>query len=434
MGGVLHDMGLVTRQASLIGGPGITPPLVGACREQGVQFLEGIMVTELIVDNGVCCGAVGFHKKTGEIFGFRSGAVVLATGGAGSIYAQNNNAPGITGDGYSLALRAGLELMDMEFVQFYPMVRSKGGLARMIVPAVLADLGTVTNRLGEDLKEKYDLREKPIALASRDRFARALFREISQGNGVEGGILLDVRHVDDADIPFEEKAREVLRRNLQYDKEPIRIAPACHHTMGGIPINASGETSMKGLSAAGEVVGGIHGANRMGGNALSEALVFGVRAARAAVTHAGSMSTLSGFENLVEQTVTETLVPRGNNRNQSHATMRRLGRLLWDQAGIVRSEDSLRQAKVGIEGILTELEGQQASSPRGLCRALECRNAALCAETISMSALRRTESRGSHFREDFPEESEAWQKHIYVQMKRGSIDISRVLPVSEPGL
>ncbi|MFH1122950.1 MAG: FAD-dependent oxidoreductase [Pseudomonadota bacterium] len=434
MGGVLHEMGLVTRQATLIGGPGITPPLVRACEERRVPFLTGMMVTDLIIADGACRGAIGFHKRTGEVFGFRAGAVLLATGGAGSIYCQNNNAPGITGDGYSLALRAGMELMDMEFVQFYPMVRSKGGLARTIVPAVLADLGTITNRLGEDLKAKYDLREKPIALASRDRFAQALFREISQGNGVEGGISLDLRHVDNAKIPFEETARESLRRNFHYDREPIKIAPACHHTMGGVPIDASGGTAMTGLFAAGEVVGGIHGANRMGGNALSESLVFGALAARSAVAKADSLSPLPRFETLAKETVQETFSPAmGNPKNPSMARtiMGRLGRILWDRAGIVRSEDSLKQSMGGIEGILRELEGQQASHPRDFCSILECRNAALCGMAITVSALKRTESRGSHFREDFPEVREEWRKHVYVQIKQGIPEVSRVAPLND---
>ena len=214
MRGTMHVTGLITRQSSLIGGPKITPPLIRACQESGVQSLEGVMVTDLVTQDQSCIGAIGFHRRTGAAFGFRSKAVVLATGGAGAIYAQNNNAPGSTGDGYALALGAGLELMDMEFVQFYPLVRAKGGQARMIVPAVLADLGKITNRLGEDLKEKYDLREKPIALASRDRFARALFQEIIQGNGIEGAIHLDLREVKDVAIPFEKKAIEILKRNL----------------------------------------------------------------------------------------------------------------------------------------------------------------------------------------------------------------------------
>jgi succinate dehydrogenase/fumarate reductase flavoprotein subunit len=173
MRGTMQKTGIVTRESSLIGGPRIAPPLLRACRELGMQCLEGITVTNLVTDDGSCYGAIGFHKRTGTVFGFRSKAVLLATGGAGSIYTQNNNAPGTTGDGYFLGLEAGLELMDMEFVQFYPMVRAKGGQTRMIVPAVLADLSKITNRLGEDIKEKYDLKEKPIALASRDRFAQA---------------------------------------------------------------------------------------------------------------------------------------------------------------------------------------------------------------------------------------------------------------------
>ena len=189
---------------------------------------------------------------------------------------------------------------------------------------------------------------------------------------------------------------------------------------------------MTGLFAAGEVVGGIHGANRMGGNALSESLVFGVLAARAAVAHADSLSGFPQFETKAVQIAQETFGPaKGNTMNQAHTIMGRLGRLLWDQAGIVRSEDTLGQAMVGIESVLTELEDQQASSPRDLCRILECRNAALCGMAITVSALKRTESRGSHFREDFPMENEEWRKHICVQIKEGVPEVSRVSPVND---
>ena len=166
----------------------------------------------------------------------------------------------------------------------------------------------------------------------------------------------------------------------------------------------------------------------MGGNALSESLVFGVLAARSAVAHADALSSFSGFENLAKQAVAETLIPAGNKRSQARSLARRLGRLLWNQAGIVRSRDSLELSKVDIESILRELEVQQADNPRELCRLMECRNAALSGMAIVLSALKRTESRGSHFREDFPEENKAWQKHIYVHRKGGKIEISRIMP------
>ena len=432
MRGKMHKTGLITRQSSLIGGPKITPPLIRACQEAGIQHLHGIMVTDLVTQDQSCIGAIGFHRRTGAVFGFGSRAVVLATGGAGAIYSQNNNAPGSTGDGYALALEAGLDLVDMEFVQFYPLVRAKGGQARMIVPAVLADLGKITNRLGEDLKEKYELREKPIALASRDRLARALFQEISQGNGIDGAIHLDLREVKDAAIPFNKETIDILKRNLSYHLAPVKIAPACHHTMGGMSIDITGRTEIRGLFAAGEVVGGIHGANRMGGNALSESLVFGALAAQSALKYADSRPPSKHFQDEAEELARKTFA-RSLEENSKPITARplmmKLGRILWEKAGILRDERSLKESIDGIDGVLGALEGHGAGNPLDLFRAFECRNAALSARAIAVSALRRTESRGSHYRKDFPEESEDWLKHIHVRMTRGIPEISRIVPL-----
>jgi succinate dehydrogenase/fumarate reductase flavoprotein subunit len=432
MRGTMHNMGLVTRESSLIGGPTIAPPLLRACRDLGVPYLEGIMVTDLVTHDGSCYGAIGFQKRTGIVFGFRSRSVLLATGGAGSIYAQNNNAPGTTGDGYVLGLEAGLELMDMEFVQFYPLVREKGGQTRMIVPAVLADLGKITNRLGEDIKEKYELKEKPIALASRDRFAQALFKEISEGNGIDGAILLDLREAGDTAIPFSHEVKEILKKTFSYHLEPVRIAPACHYTMGGLHIDVSGRTAIKGLFAAGEVVGGIHGANRMGGNALSESLVFGALAARAAIEYADSAPTLRRFQSIAEEMVYKRFDGRygeGRETSMARSLMDRLGRILWEKAGIIRDERSLKESIDGIDEVSGELDVHLASNPLDLFRIFECRNAALSAKAIALSALKRTESRGSHYRQDFPKESEEWLKHIHIRLDRGTPEISRVVSI-----
>ncbi len=432
MRGTMHRTGLVTRESSLIGGPKIASALIRACQALGIPCLEDIMVTDLVTQDQLCSGAIGFHKRSGAVFGFPSRAVVLATGGAGAIYSQNNNAPGTTGDGYALALEVGLELMDMEFVQFYPLVRTKGGQARMLVPAILADLGKITNRRGEDLKEKYELREKPIALASRDRLARALFEEISQGNGIDGAVHLDLRGVKDAAIPFSEEVKEILKRNLSYHLAPVKIAPACHHTMGGLSMDVTGRTDIRGLFAAGEVVGGIHGANRMGGNALSESLVFGALAGRAATKYTDSAPILKHFQSLAEEMAYQTFDHRYGERGKismARSLMDRLGRILWEKAGIIRDRGSLKESIEGIDEVLGELDAQLASHPLDLFRIFECRNAAVSAQAIAISALKRTESRGSHFRRDFPKESEDWLQHIYVRMNRGMPEISRVVPI-----
>jgi len=262
--------------------------------------------------------------------------------------------------------------------------------------------------------------------------ARALFEEISQGNGIDGAIHLDLREVKDAAIPFSKEAKEILRRNLSYHLAPVKIAPACHHTMGGLPIDMSGHTSISGLFAAGEIVGGIHGANRMGGNALTESLVFGALAGRAATEYADSPPTRSPFQPIAEEKAYETFAPLyGKSTRPSTARSLRaiLGRILWEKAGIIRDERSLKESFDGIDSVLGELEGHRASSPLDLCRIFECRNAALSAKAIAVSALNRTESRGSHYRKDFPKENEDWLQHIYVRMNRGTPEVSRVVPI-----
>ena len=275
LSGNYHKRGFNCRSSALIGGPDLTALLVRACRAAAVDFLENVMISDLAVSDRRCCGAVGFQKKTGDMMAFRAKAVILATGGAGAIYAQNDNAPGTTGDGYGLCLEAGLDLLDMEFVQFYPLIYAGSGRSHMLLPTSFGDLGTITNRKGEDLKEKYHLHQKPIAIVSRDSLSQALYREVAQGNGVDNAILLDMRNADETQIPLMDHMIARYRRRLGYDKEPIKIMPSCHHTMGGVRIDEDGATGMPGLFAAGEVAGAIHGANRMGGNALSEGLVFG---------------------------------------------------------------------------------------------------------------------------------------------------------------
>ena len=433
MAGAYQKNGISSRSSLLVGGPDISLTLIRACRQEGIGFLEGLMVTDLVTRDRTCYGALGFDKRTGRSYGFRSGAVILATGGAGATYAQHDNAPGLTGDGYALGMEAGVELVDMEFVQFYPLVYAGSGPPRMIIPALFADLGRLTNRLGEDLKEKYDLHERPLAIVARDRFSRALFKEIALGNALDGALLLDLQGVQESMIPVKDSLKGRFKKKIAYDRRPIRIAPACHHTMGGLPIDGSCRTALKGLFAAGEVVGGIHGANRMGGNALSESLVFGVLAGRAAAQDPASVQGPAGFMGMVEETAArKEYLSRGQRAKPSIARslMRRLGQVLWQKVGIIRDEESLREGIESIDGILNEIEEQRASDPREICRILECRNAALTGRATAVAALKRTESRGSHYRDDHPEEKEEWIQHMRIGMVHGLPEVVGASPVT----
>ena len=429
LSGKSHRTGFHCRVSSMVGGPGIIAVLVRACRKAGVRFLENMVVTDLIIHAGRCGGAVGFNKRTGERYGLRSGAVLLATGGAGAAYLQNDNAPGATGDGYLLALEAGLELMDMEFVQFYPLVYAGSGRGHMIIPAAFGDIGEIVNRQGEDLKKKYELYEKPVAIVSRDRLSQALFKELTLGNDVDGALLLDMRKADDSQIPFNDDLKTRFKKKISYDTQPVKIIPACHHTMGGVSVDMKCRTEIEGLFAAGEIVGGIHGANRVGGNALCEAMVFGELAGISASRYVGNGRPFQGFERLAEISVEKRFNSGGSGNIDVAVLMKRLKKTLWDYIGIVRSSVSLEKGIAQIDAILSDLKLADANSPVERCRLFECKSAAIAGQAIALSALERTESRGAQYREDHPHEQGAWLKHVHVKMKEQDIHISRIEPV-----
>jgi len=431
--GDFDKSGFHCRSPFLMGGPKITEVLVRACRAAHTRIIENIMITDLIVDEENCLGALGFHKRTAEWYGFCSKAVILATGGAGAIYVQNDNAPGATGDGYALAVKAGLELMDMEFVQFYPLVYAGSGRSSMILLPSFADAGKIVNRYGEDIKEKYHVHKKPVAIVSRDQLSQALFQEITQGNGVDGALFLDLRNIDDKKIPYRDELKARYKNRIAYDSEPVKIRPACHHTMGGIPIDVYGHTTLKGLYAAGEVTAGIHGANRMGGNALSEALVFGGMAGRAASDYVGSVNNLEDFEILLRdytQKWDQFLTLEDQKKPTVHSVIGHLKQILWEKAGIIRDETSLREGIEQIDGIFQVLQSQSSRKPYELCKIVECRNAALTGMAIAVSAIEREESRGSHYREDFPFENSDWKRNIHVRLIDSKPTVSRIVPVN----
>jgi fumarate reductase (CoM/CoB) subunit A len=429
LSGKSHRTGFHCRSSSMVGGPDICAVLIRACRNERIRFLEHMVVTDLITEAGRCRGALGFNKRTGERFGLRSGAVILATGGAGAAYQQNDNAPGANGDGYLLALEAGLELKDMEFVQFYPMAYAGSGRGHMIIPAVFGDIGDIVNRQGEDIKKKYGLNEKPIAIVSRDRLSQALFKELVLGNDVDGALLLDMRNADDSQLLFNEDLKIRFRKKISYDTEPVKITPACHHTMGGVSVDIQCRTEIEGLFAAGEIVGGIHGANRVGGNALCEAMVFGEEAGISAARYGENLKTFTGFEKLAETTAQRRFHSGDSGNTDVAALFRSVKKILWENFGIIRSRVSLEKGIKKIDAVLLGLKHAGADSPFEHCRLFECRSAAVSGKAIAVSALERTESRGAHYREDCPDEQDAWLKHVHVRMNDGNIHISRMTPV-----
>ncbi len=430
--GEYQEKGFFIRGDSYVGGPKLTPPLVRACVRSGVRFLDGVVITSLLVHQGVCCGAAGFFRRTNSTVAFRASSVVLAAGGGAGIFRFNDNAPGFIGEGYALALDAGLELVDMEFVQFYPLIRADCGSQRVLLPAAFADPARITNRLGEDLKEKYGLFSRPIALMMRDRFSRALLEEIRNGNGVDGAILMDMRNVRAEDARLSEKLFQRFERILDFRRKPVMIRPAAHFTMGGVEIDTYGRTAVKGLYVVGETAGGTHGANRLGGNALSEAVVFGIRCGRAVLNDAPSHLNGSSFESVAENVFRKIFASAGAEDGRPPAGPRVLGEILWKNAGIIRSAASLKEALSAVDEILERFSQSGSWNPLASRGSWHLRAGALTARSIIASAVARTESRGAHFREDFPRESTEWVRNIHVSIGGSGVpEVGRVTEVSQ---
>jgi len=321
-------------------------------------------------------------------------------------------------EGYSLALDAGALLQDMEFVQFYPLCLAEPGRPPFLVPPRLVDSGSLLNSSGEEILGKYGIQERPAGERARDKLSQALFNEIYI-NGEE--VRLDLRAISEKEWcadPFSASTLDILGKRYGALHRLVRIAPAAHHIMGGVRIDTRCATSVPGLFAAGEVTGGLHGANRLGGNALTETLVFGSRAGEAAAAwaseRAGDKSKMLLKE--LDSSGTESKVKEaGSNLTQLR---KRLRKILWEEGGIRRNKKGLTRALEEVKGIQNESLGLPlGDNPLLVQRILELRSGSRTAIIILKAALKREESRGAHFREDFTEQDdEHWLGHVQVRL------------------
>ncbi|MDP3066040.1 MAG: fumarate reductase (CoM/CoB) subunit TfrA [Methanobacteriaceae archaeon] len=385
---------------------------------ESIQTVEEVMVTSLLQDdNGSVIGACGFSLPTSNFIVFEAKSTILATGGAGWLYPVTSNALQKTGDGYALAYHAGCDLLDMEQVQFHPtgMLYPDSRRGVLVTEAVRGEGGKLINALGERFMTNYDPRGE---LATRDVVARSIYNEIREGRGTQsGGVYLDVTHLS-AEI-IEEKLETMLFQfldvGLDIRKEPMEVAPTAHHVMGGALITPHCETTVPSLYVAGEAAGGVHGANRLGGNALADTQVFGKRAGLTAAKN--SMKTFfSSNEEQVngEEDKIYQLFAEGDYYPQE--VKNDLRELMWDNVAIIRNKPGLESALKCMGGLNEKMDSLTVPEGRGFNRylqdALELKNMLLLAELVTRSALIRKESRGSHYREDYPETREEWKKSI----------------------
>ncbi|MCX5907746.1 MAG: FAD-dependent oxidoreductase, partial [Deltaproteobacteria bacterium] len=310
--------------------------LANTIHGRGISVLPWVIVGELVVQEGRVLGAVGFDFRTGKAVAIQAKAVILANGGGGALYQRNDNPVRITGDGYALAFHAGCHLRDMECVQFLPSGLAEPGKPALLIAPTLCDYGKVVNSAGEDILGKYQITEKPVAVRCRDSFSQAIFQEESEGRDV----FLDLRSLSEADWPKNHLAvsqRGLLVKNLFCGQKPLRISPMCHHFMGGVVIDPDGHTEVPGLFAAGEVAGGVHGANRMGGNALAEVLVFGYRAGISAARWARQQGSSPEAENRLAAGFSDFQKKIQGSKNvlPPRALRKKISGILWNQGGIM---------------------------------------------------------------------------------------------------
>ncbi len=388
----------------------------------GFKVYEEWWVSSLIVEDGKCVGVVAIDLRTQELHVVQAKAVVLATGGYGQVFAPTTNALINTGDGMSHAYRAGTPLMDMEMVQFHPTSLKKTGL--LLSEAARGEGGYLINKNGERFMKK--IAPNKMELASRDVVSRAEQIEINEGRGVDGCVLLDMRHLG-ADLIMSKLAQirdlGITFAGVDMIEEPVPVRPGMHYMMGGIKTDVNGATYIPGLYAAGECACvTVHGANRLGGNSLMEAVTFGRRSGKGALDFVKKLSTdhkqLTQDAASKDAELIKSLLDRPDKGVYSAQIQAKMGSLMVEKVGVFRQEKVLKEAKEDIKNLKAEWEsasikdkGQQFNTE--IIRTLELRNMLDLAQCTVEGAIMRNESRGAHTRTDFPNRNDKdWVKHI----------------------
>ncbi len=402
--------------------------LLNALKEEiirrDIECIEEVMITSLVQDGIQVIGATGLDLKDSSIIYFQAKAVIFASGGAGQLYPVTSNTFQKNGDGIAIAYRAGANLIDMEQVQFHPtgMVTPESKKGVLVTEAVRAEGGKLLNKDGERFMAKYS--PEKMELSTRDVVARSIYQEIIEGRGSKnGGVYLDISHLDD-DLIDEKLETMVLQfENVGVDikHEPIEVAPTAHHFMGGIKINTDASSSLPNLFACGEVCGGIHGANRLGGNALADTQVFGKIAGENAAKIAKETELKTNDEMfLAEKERIEGLIKPGSIK--ANEFKNNIKKLMWENVSIVREEKSLNEALRQLQEMQKDLDNIDVSEKNQynseLLTALEVINMVEIAILIVKSAILRRESRGAHYRSDFPESNDAWKRSIVLNKNK----------------
>jgi succinate dehydrogenase / fumarate reductase flavoprotein subunit len=386
-------------------------------------------VTRLFKDRDRIAGALGYWRENGRFVLFRARSVILATGGIGKAWPITSNSWEYTGDGMALAYEAGADLTDMEFVQFHPtgMIWPPGVQGILVTEAVRGEGGTLTNTLGERFMQRYD--PEKMELSTRDVVARAIYTEVKEGRGTEhGGAYLDIsqKPADYVKRKLPSMYHQFLElADVDITAGPMEVGPTCHYMMGGIRVDAeTAESTVPGLFAAGEAAAGLHGANRLGGNSLSDLLVFGRRAGAAAAASARKAGPPSIDGARIEEAARELLEPFSRPAGEDpYAIHRDLQEKMQNLVGIFRVEEDLKTALEEIARLKqrharVHVDGSRLFNP-GWHLARDLGAMLTVVEAVTRSALARQESRGAHSRIDYPKPDAAWGKRNNVVSRDG---------------
>jgi len=440
---------------------------------QGITVHMEYTIVTLLKDGDRVVGAFGYDRERGRFKIFKAKAVVVCTGGLGRAYKITSNSWEGTGDGVSLAYHAGAELLDMEFIQFHPtgMVWPPSVCGLLVTESVRGEGGVLRNKDGkrfmyDDIPDNYKSQtstdpeegwrytqndknaKRPPELLTRDHVARCINREVKAGRGSpHGGVFLDIAWIKEKIPNAAEHIKKKLPSmyhqfkqlaNLDITREPMEVGPTTHYAMGGIRVNGDTQmTNLPGLFAAGECAAGLHGANRLGGNSLSDLIVFGKRAGEHAAKYAKAHGAGQVNDSQIEAAAREALAPfergakTGGTADGPYQVQHELQSMMQELVGIVRREDEMARALEGI-GKLNERAGQVAVYGHleynpGWHTAIDLKHLLTISEAITRSALDRKESRGGHFREDFPNKDAAAAKYNNVILKGpdGSMQLRR---------
>jgi succinate dehydrogenase / fumarate reductase flavoprotein subunit/fumarate reductase flavoprotein subunit len=407
-------------------------------RARGTTVLEECRAIDLLVEDGEVHGALLLSSQTGAFIAARARFTILATGGSAPIFSVSSASLEKSGDGYALAYRAGATLMDMEMSQFHPTGLVAPG-SRLNGSVIAEELRAAGGRLYNSRNERFMERYDPVRIerATRDEVSRGCYFEIAQGRGTEnGGVWLDVSHLGakqvEALFPGMLERCLMIGRDLRI--EPIEVCPTSHFHMGGVRIDRDCRSELAGLLVCGEDSGGVHGANRLGGNGVADSTVYGRRAGMYAAHAIGERRQRkvdpSGW---ISEATAAWDRPGGDQPQQIHSAFRDL---MWEKAGVVREAAQLRSAIAGLDELQSRVARAGVSGSRQYNltwnSALDVRNAVTVGRMLAESALIREESRGAHYRSDFPAEDPDWTCNITVCREGDRMAFAREAVVREP--